>query len=225
MISKSIKLFCNGDITKIENYEEAIADTTKVWHCHHRLEIGPNGEITPVIVLKEKGLYYNRPPEELIFLSPSMHSVIHSWIRKTYEENEKAEAMDMILSAYDNGDHFGEEALKRLYDRRNQAFDFYIKMNKVIELFNTVKRADSVPANTENILTYECEKAKKEIQKLFKVKRHRKCTKVYWIEGERTFDSVEDVAKFFDCSKNTVYKCLRNEIDSICEEEYHLRKA
>ena len=30
--------YCRGDISKIENYDKAIADTKTVWHCHHRLE-------------------------------------------------------------------------------------------------------------------------------------------------------------------------------------------
>ena len=33
------KKFCKEDISKIENYDKAIADTTQVWDCHHRTEI------------------------------------------------------------------------------------------------------------------------------------------------------------------------------------------
>ena len=31
--------YCRGDISKIENYDKAIADTKTVWHCHHRREL------------------------------------------------------------------------------------------------------------------------------------------------------------------------------------------
>ena len=47
----------------IENYDLAIADTTKTWICHHRLE-----KDYTVAELKSMGLYYHRPPEELIFV-------------------------------------------------------------------------------------------------------------------------------------------------------------
>ena len=40
MINEYIaKRFCKEDLTKIENYDKAIADTTHTWHCHHRTEI------------------------------------------------------------------------------------------------------------------------------------------------------------------------------------------
>lgn len=47
----------------IENYDLAIADMKKVWICHHRFE-----EFYTMPELKAKGLYYKRPPEELIFV-------------------------------------------------------------------------------------------------------------------------------------------------------------
>lgn len=47
----------------IENYDLAIADTEKTWLCHHRLE-----EFYTMSELISMGLYYKRPPEELIFV-------------------------------------------------------------------------------------------------------------------------------------------------------------
>ena len=32
------KKYCKEDISKIKNYDKAIADTTKTWHCHHSEE-------------------------------------------------------------------------------------------------------------------------------------------------------------------------------------------
>ena len=66
--------YCNDDITKIENYEQAINDTTQTWHCHHRLETDLNLSIQE---LKDRDLYYNRPASELIFLTPKEHQRIH----------------------------------------------------------------------------------------------------------------------------------------------------
>jgi len=72
-----VHAFCNGDITKIENYDKAIADNTQTWHCHHRLEIHED-YINSSEDLKLMNLYYNRPPEELIFLTNVEHRKIHS---------------------------------------------------------------------------------------------------------------------------------------------------
>lgn len=74
--NKKVKTFCCGDITKIENYDKAINDTTQTWHCHHRLEIHEDyrNSMGDLILMN---LYYNRPPEELIFLTPKEHSNLH----------------------------------------------------------------------------------------------------------------------------------------------------
>ena len=40
----NVRRFCNGDISHIENYDKAITDMEHTWDCHHRLEIGQNGE-------------------------------------------------------------------------------------------------------------------------------------------------------------------------------------
>lgn len=33
------RLFCKDDISKIENYDKALADTTQTWQVHHRDEV------------------------------------------------------------------------------------------------------------------------------------------------------------------------------------------
>lgn len=77
MISiKNIQRFCKEDPSLIENYDKAIADTTHIWDCHHRLEIQGN-EVHSMQELKESGLYYHRPACELIFLIHSEHSSLH----------------------------------------------------------------------------------------------------------------------------------------------------
>ena len=70
---KNIKAFCKDDISLIENYDKAIADTTQVWHCHHRRET-----IFSKSDLIEIGEYYNRPAAELIFLTPTDHRRLHN---------------------------------------------------------------------------------------------------------------------------------------------------
>lgn len=72
---KNVKRFCSGDITKIENYN--IAKTSKdSWHIHHRLEIHEDYQNTRD-QLKMMNLYYDRPPEELIFLNSKDHLILH----------------------------------------------------------------------------------------------------------------------------------------------------
>ena len=73
---KYAKSFCCEDISLIENYELAIADTTQTWECHHRGEILPCGRFSRDD-LKKFGLYYKRPAAELIFLTPSAHRQLH----------------------------------------------------------------------------------------------------------------------------------------------------
>ncbi len=69
------KKYCK-DFIKIENYEEAIVDSDK-WDCHHRLELdGPIPLSSAELIGLE--LYYDRPPEELIFLRHSEHSRLHN---------------------------------------------------------------------------------------------------------------------------------------------------
>lgn len=78
MISiKNIQRFCKEDPSLIENYDKAVADTTQIWDCHHRLEI-QGDEVHSMEELKELGLYYHRPACELIFLTHSEHSSLHN---------------------------------------------------------------------------------------------------------------------------------------------------
>lgn len=78
---KRAKLICCEDISLIENYDKAIADTTQTWVLHHRDEIRilPSGMIAKRSVeeLKENGRYYHCPANELIFMSPADHLSLH----------------------------------------------------------------------------------------------------------------------------------------------------
>ena len=90
-------------IEKIENYEKAAADNFKGWCVHHRLEThNSEGErrlidIT-VAELQALDMYYNRPAEELIFLTSSEHSILHN----------KGESHPMY------GKHLSEEHKKKI---------------------------------------------------------------------------------------------------------------
>lgn len=64
----SVQKYCRDSISSIENYELANNDKSQMWICHHRLE-----EFYSCEELKHLGIYYNVPPEALIFLTRSQH--------------------------------------------------------------------------------------------------------------------------------------------------------
>lgn len=66
----------------VENYEKAKADNFKGWDRHHRLEThNSDGEkrLVPLSVaeLKALDMYYNRPANELIWLTKKEHKALH----------------------------------------------------------------------------------------------------------------------------------------------------
>lgn len=74
--------YCKEDISKIENYEQAIKDN-EMWECHHRTEIWWNCSRKE---LKDNECYYNRPAKELIFLTRAEHRALHNKCRERTEE-------------------------------------------------------------------------------------------------------------------------------------------
>ena len=80
------KKFCKEDISKIENYDKAISDTTQTWHCHHRTEIWWNCSKKDLI---DNECYYNRKACELIFLTPEEHVSLHHKNKIVSEETKQ----------------------------------------------------------------------------------------------------------------------------------------
>ena len=80
--------YCKEEISKIENYEKAIADTTRTWVCHHRTEIWWNCTKKELI---ENECYFNRKACELIFLTQAEHARLHMTAehRKKISESNK----------------------------------------------------------------------------------------------------------------------------------------
>lgn len=78
----SVSHYCKGNFSKIENFEMAMSDESQVWHCHHRLETHDSDgnerqvHLTPN-ELRALGMYFDRPPEELIFLTEAEHKRLH----------------------------------------------------------------------------------------------------------------------------------------------------
>ena len=75
MINENIAhRYCKDDISKIENYDKAFADTTQTWDLHHRTEIWWNCSAKELI---ENDCYYHRKACELIFLTKAEHCRLH----------------------------------------------------------------------------------------------------------------------------------------------------
>ncbi len=76
------RCFCRNP-ELIENYIEAMTDTTQIWECHHRLESCFTQKF-----LKDMNLYYDVEPEAWIFLTREEHNKIDSACRRNAEAHK-----------------------------------------------------------------------------------------------------------------------------------------
>ena len=97
--------FCKEDISKIKNYDKAIADTTQTWQCHHMTETWWNCTAKELI---ENECYYNRKACELIFLTPAEHRRIHQKGKHLSEEHRRK------LSEVNKGHIVSEKTKKKI---------------------------------------------------------------------------------------------------------------
>ena len=102
------KQYCK-DYENIENYQKAKKDNFKGWECHHRLEThtsdGKRREVDITAAkLKALGMYYNRPAEELIFLTTREHNAF----KKGKPAWNKGKKMSEEFCRKDSESHKGE---------------------------------------------------------------------------------------------------------------------
>lgn len=95
-----MKIFCTN-FEKVENFEKAAADNFDGWECHHRLETHTSdGELRDVFLSRAElialDMYYNRPPEELVFMLRSDHARLH---HKGKPHTKSKEWQDKITEA------------------------------------------------------------------------------------------------------------------------------
>ena len=109
------KKYCKNDISLIENYDQAIADMTQTWDCHHRRET-----IFSKSDLIEIGEYYNRPACELIFLTKSEHMRLHNLDKRIQEETRLK--MSQSLKGENHpmfGKHRSEDTRNKMSESKN----------------------------------------------------------------------------------------------------------
>ena len=121
MIRTDANIYCCENISKIENYNKALAAKT-TWDIHHKREITENKSKQQLI---DEDLYFNRPADELIFLSRNEHNRIHrdhnpksmiNWIKagsdavrgvnKTDEHKQKIS--DSLKEYFKSHDHWNK---------------------------------------------------------------------------------------------------------------------
>lgn len=104
--------YCKEDISKIENYDKAIADPSQTWVCHHRTEIWWNCTAKELI---DNECYFNRKACELIFLTKAYHQRLHNKGKKRSEETRiKISEANKGQSAWIKVKHHSEETRKKI---------------------------------------------------------------------------------------------------------------
>ena len=109
----NVKVFCKN-FTEIENYDEAVNDTTEVWICHHRME-----EVFTKAELIRARWYYNREPKELIFIRRSEHNSnpkLHIGVRRRKGKPLSEEHRRKLSESNKGKKHgpFSEEVRKKI---------------------------------------------------------------------------------------------------------------
>ena len=120
---QTVEEYCK-EYWKIENYQEAVNDTTRTWHCHHRYEIDYN---LSALELQALGFYFNRPFYELIFLTPSEHKRLHH-TGKPFQKNNQY----YLLRSKDF--HHTEETKQKMKGNQN-SLKYHITAEELYDLY------------------------------------------------------------------------------------------
>ena len=105
---KKVKRFCKEDISKIKNYDLAIADKTQTWDCHHMTESWWNCSKKDLI---DNECYYNLKACVLIFLTHAEHMRLH-W--KGKPGHKHTEETRKKMSEAKKGKHRSDETRKKI---------------------------------------------------------------------------------------------------------------
>ena len=115
---KNLKSYCSEPLEQIENYQQALAEGFKGWCIHHRREIKLDGTRVSMKELKDKGLYYDRPASELVFMRFGEHTTLHM-LGNAYMKGKQLseEACQKIAEAL-KGKHLSEETRLKMSESR-----------------------------------------------------------------------------------------------------------
>lgn len=138
-MKRIFEYYCDN-IENIENYEKALEDNFKGWHCHHRLEThNSDGERRLVDIshneLKALRMYYHRPPEELIFLTSAEHNKLHKIGKKFSEETKRK------MSEVQKGKKLSEEHKQKLSEAHKGKKVLCLETGIVFESVRGAERA------------------------------------------------------------------------------------
>lgn len=115
------KLYCKN-IEEVENFEKAKAANFIGWHCHHRLETHfPNGERREVNISMDElitlDMYYDRPAEELIFLTVKEHNAFNKGKQAWNKGKSPSEETRKKLSDAHKGKQLSSEHKKKIGEK------------------------------------------------------------------------------------------------------------
>lgn len=112
--------FCCEDISKIENYDLVKKDNFKGWNIHHRLETHTSDGERRLVDISRKELialdmYYDRPADELIFLTRKEHTRLHNEYRKGKHRPDETRRK---ISEHHKGKRLSEEAKRKMSESK-----------------------------------------------------------------------------------------------------------
>lgn len=194
-------------------------ESEKVWHCHHRLE--DEGHTREE--LKKRGLVFNRPPEELIFLPPHTHLSDHATTRLLGHEvsvetrnkignanrgKKRSEEVCRAISErkkgvnnHNFGKHFSEEHRRKIGDaQRGEKGNNWGKhpseetIRKMVEHRRGIKWTDEARNNHQK-----------------QIEEQKVCVEQYTIDGTfvATYSSIHEAAEAVNGSAGHICCCCK----------------
>ena len=117
-MSHEFERYCK-DYQNIENYQKAKKDNFKGWECHHRLETHTSDGIRREVDISQEELkalrmYYNRPPEELIFLPASEHRAFKKGENNPFYGKKHSEESKKRIGEKSKGRRHSEETRRKM---------------------------------------------------------------------------------------------------------------
>ena len=118
---KYYKRYCE-DIENVENYEKAKKDNFKGWEVHHRLETHlPNGKRREVDISRKElialDMYFNRPADELIFLTVKEHNALNKGKQAWNKGKSPSEETRRKMSEAKKGKQLSAEHKKKIGEK------------------------------------------------------------------------------------------------------------